>query len=134
MFGRPDGDRTHGYANMPAISSEMMAACEDFSMNVDQLLADGDLVFVRWTQHGIYEIPDDDDVAVADADHGVCKRCLSRRCRKNRRVLDSGGPARDAASSPKRLNCHPERSRGTGSRALAAKALRVMIVDNTGRL
>lgn len=46
---------------------EMMDACEGFSMTIDQLLADGDLVYVRWTQRGTYEIPDDDDVATPTA-------------------------------------------------------------------
>ena len=43
---------------------EMMEACDGFSMTVDQLLADGNLVYARWTQRGTYDIPDDDDVAV----------------------------------------------------------------------
>ena len=44
---------------------EMIAACTGFHLSLDQLIAEDDLVYARWTQRGVYAIPDDDDFKIA---------------------------------------------------------------------
>jgi predicted ester cyclase len=46
---------------------EMVGACANFRVTIDELIVEGDRAFVRWTQHGTYPIADEDgDVAPTD--------------------------------------------------------------------
>lgn len=40
--------------------AEMIDACDDFSVTLDELLADEALVYARWTQRGTYAVQDED--------------------------------------------------------------------------
>jgi predicted ester cyclase len=43
---------------------EMIGACSGFAIDVEQMIAEDDLVYVRWTQRGTYDISDDDGATV----------------------------------------------------------------------
>jgi predicted ester cyclase len=40
--------------------AEMIDACAEFSIALDALIADGPLVYARWTQRSIHNVSDDD--------------------------------------------------------------------------
>lgn len=42
--------------------AEMIDACQNFSIALDAVIADGSDVYARWTQRGIYTLQDDDGI------------------------------------------------------------------------